>query len=84
MHSHVFASPAYLKRFGEPKTIADIDEHRIVAFGENAPTYPKDMNWLCSAGRKALELLIRLTAQPCLDRRRVGGGSGTRPGRSRI
>ena len=52
VHFHLFASPAYLKRFGEPKTVADIDEHRIVVFGENAPTYLKDMNWLCSAGRE--------------------------------
>jgi DNA-binding transcriptional LysR family regulator len=52
VHFHVFASPAYLKRFGQPKTVDDIDQHRIIVFGENAPTYLKDMNWLCSAGRE--------------------------------
>jgi DNA-binding transcriptional LysR family regulator len=52
VHFHVFASPAYLKRFGQPHTTDDIDNHRIVVFGENAPTYLKDMNWLCSAGRE--------------------------------
>jgi DNA-binding transcriptional LysR family regulator len=52
VHFHVFASPAYLKRFGQPKTVDDVDSHRIVVFGENAPTYLKDMNWLCSAGRE--------------------------------
>jgi DNA-binding transcriptional LysR family regulator len=51
VHFHVFAAPAYLKRFGMPKTVEDVDSHRIVVFGENAPTYLKDMNWLCSAGR---------------------------------
>jgi DNA-binding transcriptional LysR family regulator len=51
VHFHVYASPAYLKRFGQPYTVDDIDNHRIVVFGENAPTYLKDMNWLCSAGR---------------------------------
>ena len=52
VHFHVFASPAYLKRFGQPHTTDDIDNHRVVVFGENAPTYLKDMNWLCSAGRE--------------------------------
>ena len=52
MHFHVYASPAYLKRFGQPQTTDDIDKHRIVVFGENAPTYLKDMNWLCTAGRE--------------------------------
>lgn len=52
VHFHVFASPAYLKRFGQPHSVDDIDAHRIVVFGDNAPTYLKDMNWLCSAGRE--------------------------------
>ena len=52
VHFHVYGSPEYLKRFGQPETLADIDNHRIVVFGENAPTYLKDMNWLCSAGRE--------------------------------
>jgi DNA-binding transcriptional LysR family regulator len=52
LHFHVYASPDYLKRFGEPKTTADIDNHRIVIFGENAPTYLKQMNWLCTIGRE--------------------------------
>jgi DNA-binding transcriptional LysR family regulator len=53
MHFHVYASPEYLKRFGTPERAADIDNHRIVVFGENAPTYLKAMNWLCTAGREA-------------------------------
>jgi DNA-binding transcriptional LysR family regulator len=52
LNFHVYASPGYIDRFGEPKTTADIDKHRIVIFGENAPTYLKDMNWLVTAGRE--------------------------------
>ena len=52
VHFHVYASPAYIERFGRPETTADIDKHRIVIFGENAPAYLKDMNWLCTAGRE--------------------------------
>lgn len=51
VHFHVFASPAYLKRFGTPKHIEDIDEHRIVTYGEQTPSYLRDMNWLERAGR---------------------------------
>lgn len=52
LHFHVYASPAYLKRFGTPESIDDLDGHRIVIFGENAPTYLKEMNWLQGAGRE--------------------------------
>jgi DNA-binding transcriptional LysR family regulator len=55
VHFHVYASPAYIKRFGRPVTTDDIDNHRIVVFGENAPTYLKEMNWLCTAGRESGE-----------------------------
>lgn len=51
VHFHVFASASYLKRFGTPSTIEDIDNHRIVTFGEQAPAYLRDMNWLDTAGR---------------------------------
>ena len=50
-HFHLFASPAYIKRFGSPKTIEDIDQHRIITFGVAAPNYLRDMNWLESVGR---------------------------------
>ena len=33
IHFHVYASNDYLKRFGEPTTLADLDKHRIVSFG---------------------------------------------------
>jgi DNA-binding transcriptional LysR family regulator len=51
VHFHVYAAPAYLKRFGQPRSADDLDEHRIIIFGENAPAYLKDMNWLATAGR---------------------------------
>jgi DNA-binding transcriptional LysR family regulator len=33
VHFHVYASPAYVKRFGEPKSYDDLDNHRILSFG---------------------------------------------------
>lgn len=53
VHFHVYASPEYLQRFGAPVSIDDLDNHRIVTFGEQAPAYLRSMNWLETAGRVA-------------------------------
>ncbi len=51
VHMHIYASPSYLNRFGEPETVTDFDDHRIVTFGEPAPSYLLEVNWLELAGR---------------------------------
>ncbi|HEX2114508.1 MAG TPA: LysR family transcriptional regulator, partial [Alphaproteobacteria bacterium] len=52
IHVHVFASPAYLKKFGVPKTAADLDGHKIIVYGEDPrPPFP-GVNWLLEAGTK--------------------------------
>jgi DNA-binding transcriptional LysR family regulator len=52
IHVHVFASPAYLKKFGVPKTTADLDGHKIIVYGEDPrPPFP-GVNWLLEAGAK--------------------------------
>jgi DNA-binding transcriptional LysR family regulator len=51
VHYHVFASPAYVARHGEPKTLDDLDQHRIVTFGVPVPPGIRDVNWLEIAGR---------------------------------
>ena len=53
VHLHVYASPLYTERFGMPQSIADLDHHRIVAFGEPAPSYLLDLNSLLTIGREA-------------------------------
>ncbi|MFN0264391.1 LysR family transcriptional regulator [Tepidamorphus sp. 3E244] len=55
VHFHAYASPAYLRRFGTPKTFADLDEHRIVTFGRHAPSFFLDTNWLATVGREGQE-----------------------------
>lgn len=52
VHFHTFASPGYIKRYGQPESLDDLDNHRIVAYGENVPNYLSQMNWLETAGRK--------------------------------
>ena len=53
VHMHVYASPAYLNRHGKPEQISDFDNHQIITFGEPAPNYLLDVNWLEVAGRPA-------------------------------
>ncbi len=51
VHFHVYASTDYVKRFGEPKSIEDLGEHRLLSFGGDAPTYLLSVNWLATIGR---------------------------------
>src|ERR687885_2898998 len=44
VHFHVYAAPDYLKRHGHPRTLADVDGHRIVTFGRPTPVYLQDIN----------------------------------------
>lgn len=55
VHFHVYASAEYIRRFGTPASISDLDNHRIVTFGDPSPAYLRDINWLTTVGRPAAE-----------------------------
>ncbi|NQV45038.1 MAG: LysR family transcriptional regulator [Rhodospirillales bacterium] len=48
---NVYASPKYLKKHGMPKTAADLDNHNLVVYGEDARPPVSNLNWLLSEGR---------------------------------
>ena len=50
VHLHVYASPGYVKRFGQPQTLDELDNHRIISYGEVVPNYLTNVNWLLYAG----------------------------------
>ena len=50
VHNHVYASPDYVKKHGIPRSIEDLDKHKIITFGQ-APNYLETLNWLETAGR---------------------------------
>nr|WP_040304424.1 LysR family transcriptional regulator [Ahrensia sp. R2A130] len=50
VHFHVYAAPNYLESHGTPEKIEDLDNHRLVAWGDGTPAYLGDLNWLLSAG----------------------------------
>lgn len=51
MHFHVYASPAYLNKHGRPETVEELDNHRIIGFGEPAPAYLMEMRSFLTLGR---------------------------------
>ncbi|MCW4116851.1 LysR family transcriptional regulator [Aurantimonas sp. MSK8Z-1] len=50
VHLHVYAAPSYLQRYGQPETIGDLVQHRIITFGEPAPPYLRNLNVLETIG----------------------------------
>ena len=51
VHFHVYASGAYLRRFGSPRNPEDLDRHRLLSFGNSGRGAIPDINWLETAGR---------------------------------
>ena len=52
LHWLVVAHPDYLGRMGTPARPEDLDDHKIILFGDYRPPVP-DINWLAEAGRRA-------------------------------
>lgn len=53
VHFHAFATAAYLKRHGKPENWEDLDQHRILTFGGDAPSYLTEVHMLRAGGRDA-------------------------------
>jgi DNA-binding transcriptional LysR family regulator len=51
MHFHAYASAAYLKRYGQPRTLDDLDRHRILTYGASNAHYLTNINSLQYSGR---------------------------------
>ena len=51
IHYHVFASKQYLEANGTPKSVKDLDRHRLIVYGEDVRAPVEDINWLLGTGR---------------------------------
>ena len=51
VHNHFYVSLEYQAERGEPKTVEEIDNHRIISFGEPVPQHLGDINYLERLGR---------------------------------
>ncbi len=49
-----FASNIYLNKYGIPKTLADLDKHKIISYGDTAqpPLDRNRLNWLLTIGKE--------------------------------
>ena len=50
VHMHIYASPGYIKKHGIPKTLEELDEHRLVVYGDDTKPPVPDVNWLLRVG----------------------------------
>ncbi len=50
VHNHAYAAPEYLREHGMPKSVADLDKHKIMAFGV-PPAYLSEIDWLLKVNR---------------------------------
>lgn len=51
VHNHFYAAHHYIEKHGEPRAVEDLDNHRIISFGEPVPSYLGDINYLERLGR---------------------------------
>jgi DNA-binding transcriptional LysR family regulator len=58
---HLCASADYLARHGRPQSVADLDSHRLIAYGEAAPDYLKGINWILELGHEGNPRAAALT-----------------------
>jgi DNA-binding transcriptional LysR family regulator len=50
--SHIYAAPEYIKKHGMPRKPEDLDEHRLIVYGEDARAPVQNVNWLLDAGAR--------------------------------
>ena len=73
----VVASPGYLEAHGTPQRAEDLDDHKLILFGDYRPPVP-DINWLAEAGRRAgspRRALLEVNSLHAMSRA-IGAGLG--------
>ena len=48
----LFASPSYLKKFGTPQTVDDLNNHRLITYKDNYYSPYGSTNWILKVGNK--------------------------------
>ncbi|ODT68356.1 MAG: LysR family transcriptional regulator [Pelagibacterium sp. SCN 63-23] len=51
VHNHFYASNSYIDEHGMPSAPEELDNHRVISFGEPVPSYLGDINYLERMGR---------------------------------
>jgi len=57
-HTKLFASKKYLEEFGIPKTLSDLDNHRLIGYYHNEAGHRGNLDWHLSKGTKNDQIRI--------------------------
>jgi DNA-binding transcriptional LysR family regulator len=49
---HLYAAPEYVKKYGTPRRAEELDQHRLVVYGDEARAPISNINWVLEAGAK--------------------------------
>ena len=49
---HIYGSPKYLEKYGYPKKLGDLNEHKFISFGKGAPSPVYNPDWALKIGMK--------------------------------
>jgi DNA-binding transcriptional LysR family regulator len=55
VHLNIYAAPTYIKRYGLPKTVEELDNHKVIVYGEATRPPVPDTNILMRLGVKGDE-----------------------------
>src|SRR5476649_1471625 len=75
VRSHVYASHTYIQKYGRPSSVEQLDEHRLIIFGEDARAPAPDVNWLLREGnpdQNPRQVVLRVNNVYGIVRGRVG------------
>lgn len=50
VHYRIYASPQYIKEHGLPRSAEELDQHRLIVYGEDAAPPVENLNWLLDIG----------------------------------
>lgn len=50
LHTKLWASPDYLKKFGAPQTAEELDNHRLITFDDNVSNPYGSVSWILNVG----------------------------------
>ena len=47
---HIYAAPDYIKKYGMPQRVEDLDKHRMIVYGDDSRPPVQNINWLLDTG----------------------------------
>jgi DNA-binding transcriptional LysR family regulator len=52
VHTHVYAAEEYLEKYGTPQRPEDLDNHRLLVYGQEWPAPVPEVNWIINLGAR--------------------------------